>query len=68
MTVVSNRRAAPCRRASASIAVTGRNLHIWKNVPNIDPEFSYSSRNDQGVEYMMPSNPRSIGFNLRIIP
>lgn len=53
---------------AASIALTGRNLYIWKNIPNIDPEFSYSSRNDQGVEYMMPSNPRSIGFNIRIIP
>ncbi|CAN5227238.1 SusC/RagA family TonB-linked outer membrane protein [soil metagenome] len=53
---------------AATIAFTGRNLVTWKNIPNIDPEFSYSSRNDQGVEYMMPSNPRSFGFNLRIIP
>jgi hypothetical protein len=52
----------------ASIAVTGRNLVTWKKVPNIDPEFAYSSRNDQGMEYMIPSNPRSVGFNLRIVP
>jgi len=53
---------------AASIALTGRNLHMWTNVPNIDPEFAYSSRNDQGIEVNMSPNPRSFGFNLRIIP
>jgi len=52
----------------ASIAFTGRNLKMWTNVPNIDPEFAYSSRNDQGIEVNMSPNPRSIGFNLRIVP
>lgn len=52
----------------ASISLTGRNLHMWKSVPNIDPEFAYSSRNDQGIEVNMSPNPRSIGFNFRIIP
>jgi len=53
---------------AASISVTGRNLVTWKHVPNVDPEFAYSSSNFQGLEYMIPSNPRSIGFNLRIVP
>jgi TonB-linked SusC/RagA family outer membrane protein len=53
---------------AASIALTGRNLYMWTNVPNIDPEFAYSSRNDQGIEVNMSPNPRSIGFNLRIVP
>ena len=53
---------------AASIALTGRNLKMWTNVPNIDPEFAYSSRNDQGIEVNMSPNPRSIGFNLRIVP
>ena len=53
---------------AATVALTGRNLYMWKNVPNIDPEFAYSSRNDQGIEVNMSPNPRSIGFNLRIIP
>ena len=53
---------------SASIAFTGRNLKMWTNVPNIDPEFAYSSRNDQGIEVNMSPNPRSFGFNLRIVP
>lgn len=52
----------------ASIAFTGRNLKMWTNVPNIDPEFAYSSRNDQGIEVNMSPNPRSFGFNLRIVP
>jgi len=51
-----------------SIAITGRNLHTWTNVPNIDPEFTYSSGNFQGIEYAIPSNPRTIGFNVRITP
>jgi TonB-linked SusC/RagA family outer membrane protein len=53
---------------TASIALTGRNLMTWKKVPNVDPEFTYSSGNNQGMEYMIPSNPRSIGVNVRIIP
>ncbi|MEO7822739.1 MAG: SusC/RagA family TonB-linked outer membrane protein [Gemmatimonadaceae bacterium] len=52
----------------ASFALTGRNLKMWTNVPNIDPEFAYSSRNDQGIEVNMSPNPRSIGFNIRIVP
>lgn len=52
----------------ASFSLTGRNLKMWTNVPNIDPEFAYSSRNDQGIEVNMSPNPRSIGFNLRIVP
>ena len=54
--------------SAATIALTGRNLKMWKNVPNIDPEFAYSSRNDQGIEVNMSPNPRSFGFNLRIVP
>jgi hypothetical protein len=53
---------------AASVSLTGRNLAMWTNVPNIDPEFAYSSRNDQGIEVNMSPNPRSLGFNLRIVP
>jgi outer membrane receptor protein involved in Fe transport len=53
---------------SVSIAITGRNLKTWTDVPNIDPEFAYSSGNLQGLEYAIPSNPRSVGFNVRITP
>jgi hypothetical protein len=53
---------------AASVAFTGRNLYMWKNVPNIDPEFAYSSRNDQGIEVNMSPNPRSFCMNLRLVP
>jgi TonB-linked SusC/RagA family outer membrane protein len=54
--------------ASVSLAFTGRNLYTWTNVPNIDPEFAYSSGNFQGIEYAIPSNPRSLGVNVRFTP
>jgi hypothetical protein len=53
---------------AASVALTGRNLVTWKDVPNIDPEFAYSSRNDQGIEVNMSPNPRSFGMNIRLVP
>jgi TonB-linked SusC/RagA family outer membrane protein len=51
-----------------NLAITGRNLVTWTDVPNIDPEFAYSSGNFQGVEYGIPSNPRSIGVSFRVRP
>ncbi|GLC26033.1 SusC/RagA family TonB-linked outer membrane protein [Roseisolibacter agri] len=63
-----NRLASRLNAQSISVALTGRNLAIWKNVPNVDPEFAYNTGNFQGVEYALPSNPRSIGFSLRVTP
>jgi TonB-linked SusC/RagA family outer membrane protein len=54
--------------SSVSVAFTGRNLALWTKVPNIDPEFAYSSGNFQGIEYALPGNARSFGFNVRITP
>ena len=51
-----------------SLALTGRNLFTWTDVPNIDPEFTYSSTNNQGIEYAFPGNTRSFGINVRITP
>ncbi|MDQ3698561.1 MAG: SusC/RagA family TonB-linked outer membrane protein [Gemmatimonadota bacterium] len=53
---------------NVSVALTGRNLALWTDVPNVDPEFALSSGNFQGVEYAIPSNPRSLGFSVRITP
>jgi hypothetical protein len=53
---------------SASIALVGRNLVTWTNVPNIDPEFGYSTGNYQGMEFAALPNPRSIGFSIRLTP
>jgi len=53
---------------AVSLAVTGRNLHTWTKVPNIDPEFSYTVGNFQGVEFGALPNMRSWGLSFRITP
>jgi hypothetical protein len=53
---------------SVNLALTGRNLLLWAKAPNVDPEFGYNTTNLQGVEYAIPSNPRSIGVSLRVTP
>jgi TonB-linked SusC/RagA family outer membrane protein len=53
---------------SASLALIGRNLYTWTKVPNLDPEFAYSTGNYQGFEFAALPNPRSVGFNVRITP
>lgn len=54
--------------SSANISLVGRNLWTHKNIPNIDPEFAYSSGNAQGFEYMPIPQSRSFGINVRITP
>jgi TonB-linked SusC/RagA family outer membrane protein len=54
--------------SNVNIALTGRNLFTWTDVPNIDPEFAYSSGNFQGIEYAVPANPRSVGVTVRVNP
>lgn len=56
------------RVSGISLALLGRNLALWTKVPNVDPEFAYSSGNFQGIEYALPGNTRSFGFNVRITP
>ncbi|MEO5904493.1 MAG: SusC/RagA family TonB-linked outer membrane protein [Gemmatimonadaceae bacterium] len=51
-----------------SLAVTGRNLFTWTKVPNIDPEFSYTTGNYQGIEFAALPNARSWGLSFRITP
>ena len=53
---------------AANIALIGRNLKTWTKVPNIDPEFNYSTTNYQGMEFATLPNPRSFGFNVRLTP
>ena len=51
----------------ATFSVIGRNLWlIWSNVPNIDPESTYSVSNGQGYEYGSLPQRRSYGFNLKL--
>jgi TonB-linked SusC/RagA family outer membrane protein len=56
------------RSQAVSIALTGRNLWLSTDVPNIDPEFAYSSGNFQGIEYALPGNTRSFGVSVRVTP
>ncbi len=61
--------AARLRSNAVNISLVGRNLAMWTKVPNIDPEFTYSSNSNlQGLEYAIVPNPRVFGFNLRITP
>ena len=54
--------------SAANISLVARNLWTHKNIPNIDPEFAYSSGNAQGFEYMPIPQNRSIGINVQITP
>lgn len=50
---------------NVEMTISGRNLWlIHSNVPNIDPEASYTNGNGQGVEYATYPITRSIGFNI----
>ena len=52
---------------NASLSFVGRNLAIiHRNVPNIDPEASYSSSNGQGLDFGGMPATRSYGFNLNV--
>ena len=49
------------------ISFVGRDLWIiHKNIPNIDPESSYTNSNSQGLDYFGMPSVRSWGFNLRM--
>lgn len=53
---------------SVNVSLVGRNLLTKKYVPNIDPEFAYSTGNFQGMEFApMPLN-RVFGINLQVTP
>jgi hypothetical protein len=48
------------------LSLVARNLAILhKNVPNIDPESSYQSGNNQGLDYFGMPATRTYGINLR---
>ena len=53
---------------AVNIAITGRNLYTWTDVPNIDPEFSYTTGNLQGIEFTALPNARTWGVSVRVTP
>ena len=60
--------AARLNSRAINVAFVGRNLFTRANVPHIDPEFTYTTGNFQGMEFAPLPNPRSIGFNIRVTP
>jgi outer membrane receptor protein involved in Fe transport len=53
---------------SASLSIVGRNLLTKKHVPNIDPEFAYSTGNFQGIEFAQLPTNRSFGLAVQLTP
>lgn len=50
------------------LAVVGRNLALWTDVPNVDPETAFNAGNLQGFEYSQFPSSKSIGFSLSVTP
>lgn len=60
--------ASQFRARAVNVALIGRNLWTWTKIPNIDPEFAYSTGNFQGMEFAALPNATSVGFNVRVTP
>jgi TonB-linked SusC/RagA family outer membrane protein len=56
------------RVSAAEVALVGRNLRLWTDVPHIDPETAFNSGNVQGFEYSQMPTPRTIGFSVVLTP
>ncbi len=54
--------------SNMSIALVGRNLMLWTDMPNIDPETAFDAGNSQGFEFGQIPTARSIGFNIIVTP
>lgn len=54
--------------SNMSIALVGRNLMLWTDMPNIDPETAFDAGNSQGFEFGQIPSARSIGFNIIVTP
>lgn len=52
--------------ATAEIALIGRNLALWSDVPHIDPETAFNAGNVQGFEYSQTPSARTIGFSVQL--
>lgn len=50
------------------VALIGRNLALWSDVPNVDPETAFNAGNVQGFEYSQMPSGRSIGFSISVTP
>ena len=53
---------------AVNLALVGRNLWTHSNVPNVDPEITYNTGANQGLEYAGLPSVRSLGFAVRVTP
>ena len=53
---------------SVRVSLIGRNLALWTNVPNVDPETALSAGSLQGIEMGQLPSARSFGLQLSIAP
>jgi hypothetical protein len=65
---LSPRLASKLNASAVNIALIGRNLWMSTDVPNVDPEISYNTGNNQGIEFAALPAPRSFGFSVRVTP
>ena len=65
---VPSRLTRPLGVSGASLALIGRNLALWADAPNIDPETAFNASNVQGFEYGQLPSARSVGFNITVTP
>ena len=56
------------RANAVNVSLIARNIWTHTNVPNIDPEITYNTGNNQGIEYAGLPSARSLGFAVRITP
>ncbi|HEX6132576.1 MAG TPA: SusC/RagA family TonB-linked outer membrane protein [Longimicrobiales bacterium] len=54
--------------SGGTIALIGRNLALWSEAENIDPETAFDASNVQGIEFGQHPTARSIGLSLSIRP
>ena len=60
--------ASRARVSGIQLALIGRNLALWTDVPNVDPETAFNAGNVQGFEYSQMPSGRSIGFSVSVTP
>ena len=59
---------AALRVQSLRASIIGRNLALWANAPNIDPETALSTSTFRGAEMGQLPTAKSIGFQLSLTP
>jgi hypothetical protein len=59
---------SPLRAQSVRLSVVGRNLALWADAPNIDPETVLSTATYRGAEMGQLPTAKSVGFQVSLTP